>query len=177
MRFRLGKGFSGRAVYTYSKALDDGSAWNTSVSGNTPAFVSFPQNPGLDWGPAATDVRHVAAINGSYQLPFGQGRPLLSHTGSLAGALASGWTLSAIANLETGFPFSPQLGYNPTGSGDTRNPVRPNVNPGFHGKLYPGSPAQYFNPSAFLAPAAGTLAMPGATRSTDRDLAELDTRC
>jgi len=44
-------------------------------------------------------------------------------------------TLSAIANLQSGFPFTPQLGYNPTGSGDTRNPVRPNINPNFHGNL------------------------------------------
>jgi len=60
------------------------------------------------------------------------------------------------------FPFSPQLGYNPTGSGDSRNPIRPNVNPAFTGPLYPGGStaqrvAQYFNPAAFSAPAAGTV--------------------
>ncbi len=175
LRFRLGSGLSGRAVYTYSKALDNGSAWNTSVSGNTPAYVSFPQNPALDWGPAATDARHVAAINGSYRLPFGQGKPLLSHSGSFIGALAGGWTLSAIASLQSGFPFSPQLGYNPTGSGDSRNPVRPNVNPNFHGKLYPGSPAQYFNPTAFLAPPTGTLGNAGRDSLTGPGIAELDT--
>ncbi len=174
LRLRFSKGLSGRAAYTYSKSLDDGSAWNTSVSGNTPAFVSFPQNPALDWGPAASDVRQVAAINGSYQLPFGEGKPIFSHARHLAGALAAGWTLSAIANLQTGFPFSPQLGYNPTGSGDTRNPVRPNVNPGFHGNLYPGSPAQYFNPNAFLAPSTGTLGNAGRDSLTGPGLAELD---
>ena len=35
-------GFQVRGNYTWSKNLDDGSAWNTSVSGNTPAFVEFP---------------------------------------------------------------------------------------------------------------------------------------
>ncbi len=60
-----------RANYTWSRNLDDGSAWNTSVSANTPAFVSVPQKAGLDWGSAATDVRHVFAVNGSYELPFG----------------------------------------------------------------------------------------------------------
>ena len=74
----------------------------------------------------------------------------------------SGWSLSSIVSLSTGFPFSPQLGYNPTGSGDSRNPVRPNVNPAFTGKLYPGGntaqrAAQYFNPNAFSAPAYGTV--------------------
>ena len=36
VRRSFSKGFQLRANYTYSKNLDDGSAWNTSVSGNTP---------------------------------------------------------------------------------------------------------------------------------------------
>ncbi len=175
LRFRVGQGLTGRVAYTYSKTLDDGSAWNTSVSGNTPAYVSFPQDPALDWGPAATDVRHVAAINGSYQLPFGQGKTYLAHLDGLTSKAVSGWTWSVISNLQTGFPFSPQLGYNPTGSGDSRNPVRPNVNPAFHGNLYPRTVNQYFNPNAFLAPAAGTLGNAGRDSLTGPGIAELDT--
>jgi hypothetical protein len=175
LRFRVSHGFTGRVAYTYSKTLDDGSAWNTSVSGNTPAYVSFPQNPGLDWGPAATDVRHVAAINGSYQLPFGQGERYLANLHGPASKAVSGWTWSAIVSLQTGFPFSPQLGYNPTGSGDSRNPVRPNVNPAFQGKLYPHTVSQYFNPNAFLAPAAGTLGNAGRDSLTGPGIEEIDT--
>ena len=52
-----------RANYTFSKNLDDGSAWNTSVSANTPAFVSMPSLPSLDYGRAATDVCNAAALN------------------------------------------------------------------------------------------------------------------
>ena len=76
VRRSFASGFQFRGNYTYSKNLDDGSAWNTSVSGNTPAFVEFPLNPKLDWGPAATDVRHAASFNGSYELPFGPEAPL-----------------------------------------------------------------------------------------------------
>ena len=71
VRRSFANGFQFRGNYTYSKNLDDGSAWNTSVSGNTPAFVEFPLQPKLDWGPAATDVHNIASINGSYELPFG----------------------------------------------------------------------------------------------------------
>lgn len=49
------------------------------------------------------------------------------------------------------------MGYNPTGNGDTRNPVRPNWNPAFNGNLYPHTPNPWFNPQAFLAPATGTV--------------------
>ncbi len=64
----------------------------------------------------------------------------------------AGWTLNSIITLQGGFPFTPQLSYNPTNSGDTRNPVRPFVNPAFSGPVILGNPNQWFNPAAFLAP-------------------------
>ncbi len=153
-------GLQFRANYTWSKNLDDGSAWNTSVSANTPAFVEVPQLPHLDYGPAATDIRSLAAFNTTYELPFGTGKTFFAGARGVRSRAISGWTLSAIANLQTGFPFSPQLGYNPTGSGDSRNPVRPNFNPAYPNSLYTHGTtaqriAQYFNPAAFSAPAAG----------------------
>lgn len=163
VRHQLSHGFQLRGVYTWSKNLDDGSAWNTSVSSNTPAFVSFPGNPKLDYGPAATNIAHAAAINGTWELPFGPGRAFLAHASRPAQNLVDGWTLSGIVTLQSGFPFSPQLGYNPTGNGDTRNPARPQINPDFHGSLYPGTVQQWFNPEAFAAPA------PGAFGNTSRD--------
>ncbi len=166
VRHDLSHGLQVRANYTWSKNLDDGSAWNTSVSANTPAYVEVPSLPHLDYGPAATDIRHLAAFNATYELPFGAGKSYLADANGFERRAISGWQLSTIANLQSGFPFSPQLGYNPTGSGDSRNPVRPNVNPNFHGKLYPGGSdtakvAEYFNPNAFSAPAYGTVGNAG----------------
>jgi hypothetical protein len=157
VRRSFGNGLQFRGNYTFAKNLDDGSAWNTSVSGNTPAFVAFPLNAKLDWGPAATDVRQVASLNGSYELPFGPQKRFLKNASAPVSFLAEGWTLSGIINTQTGFPFSPQLGYNPTSNGDTRNPIRPNWNPAFNGNLYPHTASQYFNPAAFLPPATGTF--------------------
>ena len=149
-------GLQFRGNYTYSKNLDNGSAWNTSVSANTPAFVSFPLQPKTDWGPAATDIRHLVSFNGSYDLPFGRHRHFLRQASKPVNAFVGEWSVSAIASVLSGFPFSPQLGYNPTGNGDTRNPVRPNWNPNFTGSLYPRTPGQWFNPAAFLPPVTGT---------------------
>ena len=174
LRRSFAHGFQLRGNYTFSKNLDNGSAWNTSVSANTPAFVSYPTNPRLDYGPSAADVRHLAAINGSYDLPFGRDHALGSGLGPFANHAVSGWNLSAIAALQTGFPFSPQLGYNPTGSGDTRNPVRPSVNPNFHGTLYPRTVTQWFNPAAFIAPANGTVGNTGRDTLIGPGLSTLD---
>jgi len=174
VRRSFANGFQLRGNYTYSKNLDDGSAWNTSVSGNTPAFVEFPLDHKRDWGPGATDVRNAASINGSYELPFGANKRFLNNTSKPVNFIASGWTTSAIVGVQSGFPFTPQLGYNPTGNGDTRNPVRPNWNPNFSGKLYPRTPSQYFNPQAFLAPATGTYGNVSRDALTGPGLSELD---
>ena len=66
--------------------------------------------------------------------------------------LPGGWTVNSIVTLQGGFPFTPQLSYNPTNNGDSRNPVRPYVNPAFTGPVILGSPNGYFNTNAFLAP-------------------------
>jgi hypothetical protein len=161
VRRQLAHGLQLRGVYTFASNLDDGSAWNTSVSANTPAFVMYPGNPRLDYGPAATNIRHAGAINGTWQVPFGRG-------------LMDGWSLSGIATVQSGFPLSPQLGYNPTGNGDTRNPVRPNRAAGFQGPLYPKTVQQWFNPAAFTAPYPGTFGDVGRDTLTGPGLSELD---
>ncbi len=180
---RLRKGLQLRANYTYSKNLDNGSAWNTSVSANTPAFVSVPSLPALDYGRAATDVRNAAALNGTYELPLGKGQRLFSSPSPALDRLVGGWELSTIVTLQSGFPFSPQLGYNPTNSGDTRNPVRPNVNPAFRGNLYASGTtaqrvAQFFNPAAFTPPystlTGGAVGNAGRDTLTGPGMAEWD---
>ncbi len=153
---RFSHGLQIRGVYTYSKSLDDGTAWNSSVASNAPGFVMFPLNPKLDYGLSTTDVRNLAVLNGTYDLPLGTGKKFASGAGGWQQKLAGGWSTSAIVTLQSGLPFTPQLGYNPTGNGDSRNPVRPEFNPAFTGSIIEGGPTQYFNPNAFLAPATGT---------------------
>jgi hypothetical protein len=171
-RFR--HGFQLRGVYTYSKNLDDGTALNSSVGANAPGFVMFPLNPKLDWGPASTDVRHLAVINGSYDLPLGRGNEFWSGATGAKGKLAEGWRLSAIESLQSGFPFTPQLGFNPSNNGDSRNPIRPSWNPAFRGNVILGGPNQYFNPDAFLLPSTGTYGNVGRNVLNGPGLAGLD---
>jgi len=166
-------GLQVRGAYTYSKNLDDGSAWNSSVGANAPGFVMFPLNPKLDWGPSTTDVRHLVAINGSYELPFGQGKRFFSGMERWRDKVLGGWSVGAIANLQSGFPFTPQLGFNPTNNGDTRNPIRPSWNPAFVGPVILGTPDQYFDPRAFTVPAAGTYGNVRRNSLTGPGLAQL----
>jgi Carboxypeptidase regulatory-like domain len=163
-----------RGVYTWSKNLDDGSAWNTSVSSNTPAYVSFPGNPKVDYGLAATNLAQAAAINGTWELPLGTGHKLFANATSLQNKFIAGWAASGIATLQSGFPFSPQLGYNPTGNGDSRNPARPQRNPDFHGTLYPRTATKWFDPAAFAAPYPGTFGNASRDSLSGPGLEDLD---
>jgi len=150
---RFSGGLTLRGVYTYSKVLDDGDSLNATTSGGGPALASNPFNLRSDWGLGTFDVRHIAVISGTYLLPFGSSKHYANNWGGLANGLVSGWSINSIVTLQDGFPFSPQLSYNPSGNGDTRNPVRPFVNPNFSGPIILGKPSQWFNPNAFLAPA------------------------
>jgi len=150
---RFSAGLTVRGVYTFSKVLDDGDSLNATTSGGGPALASNPFNLHSDWGLGTFDVRHVAVIDASYALPIGHGKLLLGEVQGFANNLVSGWTVNSIVTLQGGFPFSPQLSYNPSGNGDTRNPVRPFKNPAFTGPIILGNPGKWFDPNAFLAPA------------------------
>ena len=171
---RFSSGFQLRGVYTYSKSLDDGTAWNSSVAANAPGFVMFPLNPKLDWGLSTTDVRNLAVINGTYELPIGHGKAALGNLTGWRDQLASGWSLSGIETLQSGLPFTPQLGFNPTNNGDSRNPIRPSWNAAFMGPVILGSPNEYFNRNAFVVPTAGTYGNVGRDPLIGPGIAGLD---
>jgi hypothetical protein len=152
LNHRFSHGLSLRGVYTWSKALDDGDSLNQTTAGNAPGLVSNPFNLHADWGPATYDVRNMGVISALYELPFGRGKRFASGLEGRGRGLVSGWSVNSIVTLQAGFPFTPQLSYNPTNNGDTRNPVRPFLNPNFTGPVILGKPEQWFNPQAFLAP-------------------------
>ncbi|MGH7969315.1 MAG: carboxypeptidase regulatory-like domain-containing protein, partial [Limisphaerales bacterium] len=149
---RLSSGLLLRGTYTWSKALDDGDSLNATAAGNAPGLVSNPMHLKADWGPATYDVRNVGVIDGSYELPIGRHKRFFHDAGGISNAIASGWTANSIVTLLSGFPFTPELSYNPSNNGDTKNPVRPFVNPAFTGTVIVGKPNQWYNPAAFLPP-------------------------
>jgi len=148
----VGGGLSLRGAYTWSKAIDNGNSGNATTSGGEPSSASNPFNLRTDRGLANFDVRNAAAISAVYELPFGHRKRFLANATGFGSAMTSGWSINSIVVLKGGFPFTPQLSYNPSNNGDTRNPVRPFVNPAFGGPVILGSPSQWFNPAAFLAP-------------------------
>ncbi len=165
---RLSKGLQFRGNYTWSKNLDMNSGLTVAQALNQPQMISNRNNLPLDWGPAALNVTHQSSMSVTYDLPFGK-----NLTG-FSGKVLGGWQVNGIATLLTGFPFTPLLGSNRSGDGNTRNPDRPNLNPNFTGPVILGNQTQWYNPAAFLVPNAGTFGNLGRGTYNGPGLAEVD---
>ena len=73
-----------------------------------------------------------------------------------------GWQVNGIVTLLTGFSFSPLVGGNRSGNGNTNtSPDRPNLNPAFSGSRIIGDVDQWYDPTAFVLPTAGTFGNAG----------------
>jgi hypothetical protein len=109
---RLASGLQFQVSYTLSEALDMASdpgfgSGDNYISMNTQADATFvvDRERGMElrkadlYGPSRFDMRHVASINGSYELPWKR-RP------GVVGALVSDWSLSASASYRDGVPFT-----------------------------------------------------------------------
>jgi len=160
---RLTQGLEFRSNYTWSKNLDMNSALTGAQANNQAQMILDRNDLRRDWGPSALNVASQGSISWTYALPFGRDRRWLS-----------GWQLNGIATLLSGFPFTPQIGSNRSGDGDTRNPDRPSLNPAFSGPVVLGNPNQWFNPEAFVLPPAGTYGNLGRGTYSGPGLAALD---
>ena len=171
---RLSRGLEIRANYTWSKNLDMNSGLTGAQSQNQSQMIMDRDNLHRDWGPSALNAASQASISARYELPFGHGKQWLRNASGIESKLVSGWQVNEIATLLTGFPFTPVIGTNRSGDGDTRNPDRPSLNPSFTGPVVTGNPGQWFNPNAFSLPAFGTYGNLGRGVYSGPGLADLD---
>lgn len=171
---RLSRGLQFQANYTWSRSLDINSALTGAQANNQPQMVMDRTNLRRDWGPSALNATHQASISGRYELPFGKGKRWAGSASGAVDKLASGWQLNGIATLLSGFPFTPLIGSNRSGDGDTRNPDRPLLKAGFSGPIILGTQQEWFNPAAFTAPTAGTFSDLGRGSFSGPGLADLD---
>ena len=145
-----------RVNYTFAKSLDMHSSSalsNEGVGGTT--TIMDPQNPRADWGRSNFDIADRISGTFSYQVPVGRGKTFFSDAHGLADALVGGWQVNTIVTAQTGYPFTPLVGFNQSGNGDSRPADRVSLNPNFSGPIILGKPGQWFNPAAFLLPPAG----------------------
>ena len=93
---RFSHGFNLRGAYTLAKTIDTQSGFRYNSS-----LYTDPFNPRLDRGLSNFDVRHRLVISGLWEIPWD--RPF---HGSFMKKLTEGWQVNAIAQFQTGTPFT-----------------------------------------------------------------------
>jgi hypothetical protein len=135
------------AAYTYSKSMDESSNIGEEVN---------PFNPSLSYAISSFDVKHNFVVSYEYQLPFEQ---LFRRS-----RLTTGWSLSGITRMASGFPVTminngdnSLIGTNPNGVNNS-SIDEPDYNGGpleFNGN--PRTRANnYFSPGVFSINSLGT---------------------
>jgi hypothetical protein len=149
---RYKSGLTTLVAFTWSKALDNGSA----IRGTT--GDQYPENPycilSCEWGPSGfnTPLRLVTSI--LYELPFGRGKAFLNR-GGFANQIIGGWQVTTIFTAQSGRPLN-TVSWDAGGQIVQPNSNRLNstgINP------YAANPTanQWFNIAAFSNVAPGTF--------------------
>lgn len=125
MEKRLSRGFSAGLHYTWSSFIDEASEIFNPSPGEV-AIVQDSFNRRADRGRSTFDRPHRLAGNFVYELPWFRDQK------GFVGRVVGGWQLNSSFSLQSGAPFTPLNGSDPTGalSGiDTLvgNAIRPNV--------------------------------------------------
>jgi hypothetical protein len=161
LKRRLAQGLEIRANYTWSKSLSVSSEVGQTEAQNSPPQLLSAFNALADWGPSSSDVTNAASISGSYELPIGRNKPWFNGVTNVTDKFVSGWKINSIVTVMSGFPFTPLVGSNISGNGNSTNPDRPSWNPAFQGPVILGTPNRWYDPNAFVIPVSGTFGSVG----------------
>jgi hypothetical protein len=140
---RTSSGLYFLSAYTFSKAIDD----QPEICCNAP----WPQNSydlPAEKGLADYDNRQRWVNSVDYALPAGNGQKYLQHSRALDLALG-GWHVGGIVTFRSGFPFSPEIGYDPSNTGSQGLMRSDRIG---NGDLSHPGPALWFNVDDFPAP-------------------------
>jgi len=136
---KYSKGLSTLIAYTYSKSIDDASAWS--------ATAVDPFNFHAERGLSSFDTRNRFVASYVYDIPVGKGRAALSSMNSVGEFLLGGWQTNGILQVQSGNPVDPTVGLN-TLTG-TNSATRPDVVAGCNPNDFSHDPTEWFNTACF----------------------------
>src|SRR5206468_2365002 len=173
---RAARGLTFKANYSFSQPLDLNYAILVPSGENEPTnLVSSVYNRSLNKGVAAYNLAHQFNTNFSYQLPFGTGQRFGGGASGWVNRLIGGCQWNGIVTAQSGFPFTPLIGFDNTGIGDGALVDVPNRNPDFKGPVILGTVDHWFDPRAFKVPIAGTFGNVGRSVFRGPGLFNVDT--
>lgn len=148
---RFQAGLSLLASYTFSKAISDADS-NLRASDQSGGIQNW-ENRRAERSVSAFDVPHRFVLSGSYELPFGKGKPFASGVNRFSNTVIGGWQLNLNAVIQSGLPLAVSAGAGPIPEFAR---LRPNST-GVSAKLDNPDINRWFNTAAFTQPAPYTF--------------------
>jgi hypothetical protein len=155
------------SIYTLSHSVDDTSETFSIEAVNEPPASQDIFNRKGSRGRSGFDIRHNFVGNVMYELPFGRGRAF------------GGWQLSGIAGVHSNVPLTPVLSFDNADQQSLIISERPNLIGDPYSGVCPngtrvGTPACWFNPSAFALPPPGQFGTAGRNSLKGPKFAQFD---
>lgn len=101
---RFSRGISALANFTWAHDLGWNGEQNFYVAGGPSTPIQNANCLPCDYGNIPQDVPYRFSVSGTYQLPFGHGKPFLSQ--GIGAAIFGGWQLNGIGSFQSGVPIS-----------------------------------------------------------------------
>ena len=155
---RFYRNVQAQVSYALAKCRDLSSG-NFGGEGGTAS--TNPYDPEYDEGPCGFSRKHTFRASAVVALPF-HGNPFVE-----------GWQVSGILSRTSGSPFTPAVGFDQSGLGTGGQ--RPNLASGRDlGSIVTHNINQWFDPTSFTLPAAGTLGTVGRNSLLGPDFMTVD---
>jgi hypothetical protein len=110
LRKRFSQGFQFDVNYTWAHAIDNNSSIANVTNGTTSAYICNILDVKSCRGDSDFDIRHIANVNGIWDIPFGRGRAIGGNMPKWLDAAIGGWTLAGIFSARSGLPTTSTTG-------------------------------------------------------------------
>ncbi len=158
---RMSNGLEAQVAYTYSKCMTDNGGYYGSwgaQAGFGPTYWQNLYDQKSEWGECFFDEKSVLTTNAIYEVPFGRNRRFGKGMNPVVNAVAGNWNVSGILTIKSGFPTTPFLWGDESGTGNFFYTRADCVAPAkIINQPYAAGGIQWFDPSSYTTPAAGTF--------------------
>jgi hypothetical protein len=168
---RLSQGLRVQVSYTFSRSIDDAAGNSAQDFINQSSYGIDFYDRRADRGLSPFHAKQNLTLNWTYNIPAAGVGP-----GWMRMALRS-WQTNSISTLQSGHPFTVQLGFVRSGNLNTGISMneRPDVNPAYTSNPVLGGPDRYWDINAFLLPAVNHRGNLGRNSLIGPGLAQVDT--
>lgn len=145
---RFAQGLTVLTTYTWSQNKDLAYGTTGNTFNSAPGSPQDAFNPEAEYGLSSVNTPHRLSVAGTYELPFGKGKPVMNSNRALD-LIAGGWSINLVGSLQSGFPLAiSQVNLNSAIGASVQRPNATGMSPETEGGLTDRLTG-YINPASF----------------------------